>query len=89
MKDNTLIRLFPIIVPNKVLFAQILVERGVYGYRGATQLNYVQPGPGKPDAPTCKWMNDHVMYLPIHSSVKDDHLEFIIKVTIEAYRDMV
>lgn len=42
--------LFPIIVPNKLLFVQYMLEAGINAYRGATQLAYVKPKPGHEDA---------------------------------------
>lgn len=63
--------LFPIIVPNKVLFAEYLNARGVHAFRGATQLCYVKPLPGYKDCEYSKWFMDNVIYLPLHSSVPD------------------
>jgi dTDP-4-amino-4,6-dideoxygalactose transaminase len=78
--------LFPIIVPNKVLFAEYLNARGVCAYRGATQLRYVTPLKGYKDCPNSKWFMDNVIYLPLHSSVNDKDFNGIIKRTAESYK---
>ena len=65
--------LFPIIVPNRVMFAAFLNKRGVCAYRGATQLTYVKPFKGYKDCEKSKWFMEHVIYLPLHGSVPDDH----------------
>lgn len=64
-------RLFPIAVPNKILFIEYMLSRGINAYRGATQLRYVSPPAGRPDCEQSKWLMDHVVYMPIHSHIGD------------------
>lgn len=82
-------RLFPIIVPNKHLFAAFLTARGVGAYRGATQLCYVKPNPGYKDCEYSQWFMDHVMYLPMHPSVGDKDSSDMINKVILAYKDLM
>jgi dTDP-4-amino-4,6-dideoxygalactose transaminase len=77
--------LFPIIVPNKILFNSFLNQKGINAYRGATQLCYVKPMPGYKECEYSAWFMDNVIYLPFHASVPDKDFKNILERTIDAY----
>jgi len=80
--------LFPIAVPNKLLFVDYLLARGINAYRGATQLAYVKPPPGYKDAENSKWLMEHIVYMPIHSGMSDSEIRDTVERTIDAYRKL-
>lgn len=77
--------LFPIVVPNKLLFVQFMLEAGINAFRGATQLAYVKPKEGFEDAPNSKWLMENVIYMPIHWGMKDSEVKVTVERTIECY----
>jgi dTDP-4-amino-4,6-dideoxygalactose transaminase len=77
--------LFPIAVPNKLLYVDYFLCRGINAYRGATQLRYVAHQEGRKEAPNSKWLMDHIVYLPIHSGQSDKDLRETVDRVIESY----
>lgn len=65
-----------------------MLSRGINAYRGATQLRYVPPPAGRPDAENSKWLMDHIVYMPIHSGMDEDDLRETIERTIECYHKL-
>lgn len=86
---NSLYRLFPIAVPNKMLFCEMLLQRGVNAYRGATQLTYVRSTHDHKEAENAKWLMEQVIYLPVHASNSDSDARDIIERTIDTYKNLV
>lgn len=84
-----LIRLFPIVTPNKLLFSQFLLESGINAYRGATQLAYVKPSQGYKDAENSKWLMENIIYMPIHWGMSDGELQETVERTIECYHRLL
>lgn len=80
--------LFPILVPNKLLFVQFLLEAGINAYKGATQLAYVKPSEGYEDAPNSKWLMENVLYMPIHWGMTDQEIKETVDRTIECYNKL-
>lgn len=82
-------RLFPVAVPNKILFVEMLLERGINAYRGATQLSYVRAPPGFKEAENSKWLMEQVLYLPIHAGLPDHDAKVTLDRTIDTYKTLV
>jgi hypothetical protein len=87
-KFSFIFRLFPIAVPNKMLFIEYMLSRGINAYRGATQLRYVNPPKGKADCEGSKWLMDHIVYMPIHSGISDKEFRETIERTIDCYHKL-
>jgi dTDP-4-amino-4,6-dideoxygalactose transaminase len=73
------------VLPNKLLFIDLMLERGINAYRGATQLAYVRPAQGYKDAENAKWMMEGICYLPIHSHLTDTDARDTIERVIDSY----
>ncbi|XP_046562901.1 uncharacterized protein LOC124271792 [Haliotis rubra] len=82
--------LFPILVDNPDNFVKQLNSFGVDAYRGATQLNIIEPENGNstmhPAASMnqrypheAKYLIDHVVYLPVNKTVPFHELDQLIK----------
>lgn len=89
--------LFPILVENPDNVQKILNALGVDAYRGATQLNIIEPekdptsaskmlesDPGYPSE--ARYLIDHVVYLPVHKNVPFHVLDRICNCLQEAMK---
>ena len=66
-----------------------MLARGINAYRGATQLRYVNPPEGRPEAENSKWLMEHIVYMPVHSGMDEKDLRETIERTIECYHKLV
>ncbi|XP_045178901.2 uncharacterized protein LOC123538678 [Mercenaria mercenaria] len=88
--------LFPILVESPDTILSCLNALGVDAYRGATQLNIVEPEQGSgtdqvsqldPRYPTeARYLIDHVIYLPVHKKVPFHALNKICKAVSQAIK---
>lgn len=92
--------LLPMLVSNKLQFREFCKMNGLFAFRGATQLKLIpQPktrysnvNPDYREAHQAKWLNDHVIYLPIHTHSSEEDVSLHIKLTIQIhnqYREYV
>ena len=81
--------MFPMAAPNKILFVEMLLARGINAYRGATQLTYVRASSGHKEAENSKWLMEQVLYLPIHAGLPDSDARVTIERTIDTYHDLI
>lgn len=72
-----------------MLFCEMLLERGVNAYRGATQLSYVRASPDHKEGENAKWLMEQVIYLPIHAGLPDADARATIDRTIDTYKNLV
>ncbi|KAI8502393.1 hypothetical protein Bbelb_199810 [Branchiostoma belcheri] len=86
--DNRNYWLFPILVENPDAVISSLCKKGINAYRGATQLNVIEPEPETShqlsDQLThypeeARFIIDHVVYLPIHKRVPYYYIERVCK----------
>lgn len=85
--------LFPILVENPDTVLSYLNALGVDAYRGATQLNIIEPEQESerdqldPQYPTeARYLIDHVIYLPVHKKVPFHALNKICKAVKQAIK---
>lgn len=82
--------LLPMIVANKSQFREYANQNGLFVFRGATQIKLVssplkrtsQVKPEYLGAPMAQWICNHVVYLPINSSIGDKDLKELTRRSI-------
>jgi dTDP-4-amino-4,6-dideoxygalactose transaminase len=78
--------LFPIVVENKELFIQYMIQKGVVPVKSSTQLKEVKPfSDSFEHAPMARWLMDNVIYCPIHKDVPEKDLSVIVRRLIDGY----
>ena len=76
MVENRNYWLFPMVVENKDLFIQYMIQKGVVTVKSSTQLKEVKPhDEAHKHAPMTRWLMDNVIYLPVHKGVPEKELK--------------
>ncbi len=65
LQKNRSFWLYPMMTENRQLTLDVMHLKGVQANYGSTQLKYVAPDEGYPEAENTKWFMDHIVYLPL------------------------